>query len=75
MNKVNKQIYTIKHNNGNTGWIWEAPDGSIHHSTNQSRLGAHIAREALKGLPDNMMAVITWVKLPDNKDMEDKHEG
>jgi hypothetical protein len=66
-----KHVIRIKHDNNNLGWIWEeSSDKTIHHSSNQSKIGGHIARKALKGLPDNMMAIITWVKLPDNKDME-----
>ena len=69
--KTLQNVIRIKHDNNNLGWIWEElHDKKIHHSTNQRNLGGHIIRKALTGLPDNMMAIITWVKLPDN--MEDK---
>jgi hypothetical protein len=73
MKQSKKQVYYIKKNNGNLGWVYEC-GGKIRQATNKRIMGGNIVGEALKGQPDNVKLTLIFEILPDNKDMEDKHE-
>jgi hypothetical protein len=72
MKQNKKQVYTIKRDNFNLGYLYESPTGKVRQSTNKRVMGGNIVSEALRGLPDNMELVMTFKQLPDNKITEEK---
>lgn len=69
-NKKLKQVYYIKHDNGDLGWLYTSPNGKIRHTSNRRKLGGNIIQEALRGQPDNIKVTILIEVLPDNKEVK-----